>query len=342
MRMSNKNVDTTAPVPADAGQTDSSQPESENLPLKVKPRRTRWILLGILGVLLLTIAGSAIGYGLAIQKRIAAQEEERYVAATTQYELALVDQKNGKLATARNRLEYVLTIYPEFPGADQKLAEILTAIATSSQPVVVTPTPVPITPVPIVDTGAVEDLFKNAQAQYANQEWDNLIVTVHAIRDVDPTYEAMKVDDMFYAALRNAGINQIKQGNLEVGLYDFSQAEQMGPIDQDAESYRTWATMYITGASWWGLNWEKVIIYFSQLNNMVPDMIDYSGMSVRMRYADALTNWGDQLVATGDFCGAVQKYEASNQVTNSQSIIDKLNQARSDCENNPTTPTPNP
>ena len=80
-------------------------------------------------------------------------------------------------------------------------------------------------------------------------------------------------------------------------------------------------------------------MYLSQLFPLVPEMIDSSGYSVRMRYAHALDYWGDQLSAGGDFCGAVQKYEASAQILNSEATTAKVGLARTECQNNPSVPT---
>jgi tetratricopeptide (TPR) repeat protein len=323
----------------------NSEPGIQETPVETKPRKKshgRWILYGILTIIVLTAIGAAVGYGLAIQKRKAAEQDQRYVAATTQFELALQDQRMGNLSMARNRIEYVMTVYPEFPGASDKLAEILLAIGTSSTPVATAPSLVP-TPEPTKDTRAVSELFQALKTQYGNKDWDTALQTVRSIRDADPSFEVIKVDGMYYGALRNAGISMIQKGNLETGLYYLALAETMAPIDTDAESYRVWSRMYLTGASWWGINWEKVTLYFSQLNDMVPDLIDSSGMTVRSRLTKALEAWGDQLAATGDFCSAVPKYEASLKATNSKAMEDKLGAARASCETQPpATDTPQP
>ena len=310
------------------------EPGGAEIAAETKPRekrRGRWILYGILAIIVLTVIGSTIGYGLAIQERQAAEQEQRYFLATTQYELALQDQRNGNLSMALNRIEYVMTIYPEFPGASDRLKEILWAIGTSSTPVPTAPSLV-VTPEPTRDTRAVSELFQALKTQYNNEDWDTALQTVRSIRDADPTYEVVKVDGMYYGALRNAGISMIQKGNLETGLYYLALAETMAPIDTDAESYRVWSRMYLTGASWWGINWEKVTLYFSQLNDMVPSLIDSSGMTVRVRYTKALEAWGDQIAASGDYCSAVQKYEASLKVTYSKTMEDKLGAARASCE----------
>jgi len=100
------------------------------------------VLYGILGVLVLALIGSAVGYGMAINRRKAAEQDQRFVLATTQYELALQDQRNGNLGMALSRVEYVMMVYPQFPGVDDKLKEILLAIGTSSTPVASNPLPI--------------------------------------------------------------------------------------------------------------------------------------------------------------------------------------------------------
>ena len=339
--MKNQKPDDTAPIPVQPASREP-EPAPEKPAAGKKAKRGKWILFGILGILVLSLIGSGIGYEMAISKRKAAELDRNYVVATTQYELALQDQRNGNLSMALSRVEYVMTVYPQFPGIDDKLKELLLAIGTSTTPIASSPVDIP-TAEPTKDTRAVSDLFQTLQTQYTNQQWEDMLSTVRSIRDSDPSYEVIKVDDMYYGALRNDSILQIQKGNLETGLYDMALAETMAPVDTDAEAYRTWARMYLTGASWWNINWEKVTLYFSQLNNMVPDLIDFSGMTVRQRYTKALELWGDQFAASGDYCSAVPKYQASLQVTYSKAMEDKISAARTGCESQPpATETPQP
>lgn len=338
--MTKENIENTTPMPLKPG-SDQVEPQGEiaETPApKKKVKRGKWVLFGILGIILLTAIGAALGYGLAINARLKAETEKKYVLATTQFELALQDQRDGKLDMARQRLEYVITVYPEYPQAGDKLAEVLMAIGQSGTPITATAAP-SITPEPTKDTRAAEELFKDAQTQFANSQWTDLLTTVRAIRDSNPTYEAVKLDGYYYMALRNDGIIKIQSGNLEVGLYEFALASQIAPIDTDAESYRTWARLYLTGASYWGLSWEQFTTYFSQLYAMVPNMMDSSGMTVTMRYTQGLEFWGDSLAAGGDYCSAVSKYEASAGITWSQAIIDKIDNAKRECEKQNTVPT---
>jgi hypothetical protein len=63
---------------------------------------------------------------------------------------------------------------------------------------------------------------------------------------------------MYYFALRNHGYDLItKEGNLEGGIYHLTLAERFGPLDNTANGLREGARIYITGASFWELNWEQ-------------------------------------------------------------------------------------
>lgn len=329
--MEKENIENTAPMPVKPTPPPiDAEIEKDATPAPRKQKRGRLILFGILGIILLVAIGAGAGYAFAINARMNAEIEQKYVRATTQFELALQDQKDGKLDMARQRLEYVIQIYPDFPQAGDKLAEVLLAIGQSGTQIAATSTPV-ITPEPTKDTRAAEELFKDAQTQYANGQWTDLLTTIRSIRDSNPTFEAVKLDGYYYMALRNDGILKIQSGNLEVGLYEFALADQMAPIDTDAESYRTWARLYLTGASYWNIDWEKVTSYFSQLYTMVPNLMDSSAMTVTMRYSKGLELWGDALASAGDNCSAVEKYQASAGITWSQALVDKISNAQNLC-----------
>lgn len=330
-------------VPAVTAET--SELGNEPLPVK-KPKRAKWIWLGILVMLLITAIGIGIGYLLAMQARQTAEIDQRLTVANKQYALAIVDQESGNYNSAQQRYEYILQIYPEYPNIDQKLVEIGVLIAQNqggSQ--VTTPQPQPtvqavITPVPTRDTKSTSVLLKQAQDQYNAGDWSGLYTTVLALRDIDPSYESVKVDGLYYAALRNHGITEIQVGNLETGLYAFALAEDIAPIDVDAESYRMWARMYLQAGSYWSINWQMAVDQFASLYGMVPQLMDSSGITVTQRYAKALDGYGDYLQQTFDWCGAVSQYEKAQSIYSYPSLIEKLPQAREYCENPPATPTP--
>ena len=303
-----------------------------------KPRRRGWIWLGILGMVLIIIAGCIIGYWSAIHARQVEETNQRLVLAATQYELSLVDIKNNDLAMAKRRLDYVIQIYPEYPGAAEKLAFVMVSLAQANPSVTLVPSVATVDTV--IDTGSLNKVYDQATGYFAAQDWANLLNAVLSLRNTDPTYKAIQVDGLYYIALRNMGIINISNGNLEKGLYDFSVAEQIGPIDQDAASYRQWARMYLNAASYYGVNWQAAMSGFYELYNMVPNMIDFNNVTVRERYARSIAGYGDYLQSTYDWCGAVTQYEASTGIMSLQYVIDGLPDAREKCANPPATPTP--
>jgi len=324
-------------------------PSEEQMIAEAKPSRKKhgpWVWIGILVMLVIVAIGTGIGYKLAIDIRLREELNQRLILATTQFELAINDEKNGNLDLARQRLEYILDIYPTYPGLDEKLKDVMLAIALTQGPSQLT-TPIPnetpssaITTVPTKDTKNLSILLNQAQAQLTGKDWPGLLATVLSMRDIDPFYEAMKVDGLYYMALRNNGIAKIKEGSLEVGIYYFSLAEQMAPIDTEADGYRQWAQMYSNAGSYWQSNMQMAATLFAELYPLVPNLVDASGITVRTRYAGALEGYGDYLQQTYLWCDAVTQYESSMGVISSEALSAKLTQAREYCSNPPPTPTP--
>jgi tetratricopeptide (TPR) repeat protein len=306
----------------------STVDELEVTPKKVK--RSGYIWLGILGMFVIAVLGAGLGYLLAIEARKNAQNTQTQIAATTQYELSLQDIKENNLSMAKKRLEYVIQIYPSYPGAADKLAEVMVQMAQSGNSTVLTPAAI-ATVEPTKDTRGAAAILTTAQQQFSSADWQNLYNSINSLRDLDPSYEPVKTDGLYYLALRNMGIINISSGNMEKGLYDFSVAEKIGPLDKDAESYRVWARMFLNSAAGYGVVWSRAVDGFSTLYNMVPNMIDFNGITVREYYARSLAGYGDFLQSTFDWCGAVTKYEASLSIMNLQSVVDILPDAREKC-----------
>ena len=104
------------------------------------------------------------------------------------------------------------------------------------------------------------------------------------------------------------GIQKIQAGELEQGLFDLSSAEHIGPLDGEAEGVRSWAALYLSGASFWDVNWQRAIEIFQQIKEAYPYMMDASGMTAIERYRVALYRYGDQIASAGDYCTAYQYY----------------------------------
>src|SRR5215208_2590991 len=271
----------------------------------IKPRRGRAFLFNALGLIVILVLAILAGYGSGLSIRKNNQDATRSQQLGEQFQYALVDIQCQRYANAQQRLQWILARDPSFPGVQQKLTEVL---VLRNQP---TPTLTPsLTPTP--DFSGAEQAFAQAQQQITAQDWPGAIGTLDSIRKLDRTYKTGQVDGMYYFALRNYGYDLItKQGNLEGGIYQFTLAERFGPLDRDAAGLREGARFYLIGASFWELDWAQALLYFNQIAGY--GLWDGT-MTVAERIQIASMRYGDQLLAAGDPCGAVDQY------TNAQRI----------------------
>lgn len=319
-------------------QTGTTQPlqpvkKDDTQPLKPpkKPSRWRSILLAALGVLTIFALAGYGGYGAGIGDRIAADEAIVSRQVTEQYQFALVDIEFGRYESARARLEYIISKEPGYPGASAKLTEVL---VLSSVP---TPTPMPtVTSTP--DFSGAQSAYDRAQQLILAQDWPGALSALDTIRKLDPTFKTAQVDGMYYFALRNYGSDLIiKQGNLEGGIYQLTLAERFGPLDRSAEGLREGARMYITGASFWELDWAQAVTYFAQVGAGWPSLWDGT-MTASQRYFEALMRYGDEFFDKDQYCEAFAQYQAASSIGN-LTEPSASRAAKSQLECYPATPT---
>lgn len=276
----------------------STQP---NTPIK-RSWRGRAFLFNALGLVVILTLAILAGYGSGISTRTKNESSTNSQLIGDQFNYALEDIELGRYANARQRLEWIIDHDPAFPGAQEKLTEVL---VLSNVP---TPTPT-VAPSPTADFSGAEQAFTQAQQQIAAQDWLGAMDTLDKIRKLDATYKTSQVDGMYYFALRNYGYDLItKQGNLEGGIYHFTLAERFGPLDRDANAMREGARYYLIGASFWELNWEQALFYFQQVYAGYPGLWDGTS-TVSERFYVASMRYGDQLVEEGLFCDAVPQYQ---------------------------------
>lgn len=267
-----------------------------------KPWRGRALLFNALGLIVVLVLAILAGYGSGLNIRKNNQAGIISQQLGEQFQYALVDIEFARYANARQRLEFIIAHDPAFPGAQDKLTEVLVLM---NQP---TPTITPsLTPTP--DFSGAEQAFTQAQQLIAAQDWPGALGTLDQIRKLDPTYKTGQVDGMYYFALRNYGYDLItKQGNLEGGIYHFTLAERFGTLDRDANGLREGARYYLIGASFWELDWQQALFYFDQVYRGWSGLWDGT-LTAAERFFQASMRYGDQLVEQGQFCDAVTQYE---------------------------------
>jgi len=267
---------------------------------------------------------------------------DKMVAISEQYQLAVEDLTAGRYEIARQRLEWVLSQDPNFPGASQRLIEALAILYATA-----TPTPIPTeTPVPATatltttpDLQPFQDLLDSAHAHLAEGDWNGVIDTLINLRGMDPAYQVVQVDRMLYLALRQRGVDKIlHQGDLEGGSYDLALAERFGPLDAEANNVREWARIYHYGSAFWGADPKTAVYYFSQVAAAAPYLNDGTGWTAIERYRAVLIQYGDKLASQGDWCNAEQQYRLALSIRVDQAVSTTADYAAYQC--NPPTATP--
>jgi tetratricopeptide (TPR) repeat protein len=292
---------------SDVNQENTVPVEVESPALTTKRKKLLpWILLGIALILLFGGTGAFLGYQSGIQDRQSYRATQVYQSADEQYQLALADIKEMRFDTARQRLEAVIQMDPAYPGAVDQLTRVILALNVTDTP---TPTLTPtVTLTPTPDLRGVEEMFNQIKQFLVEENWQGAIDAIENLRREKKEYRAIEVDGLYYLALRNRGIRKVAEGSLEMGLYDLSLAERFGYLDTQAEGIRTWARLYLTGASFWEVDWAQSAYYFKEILPYYPGMRDVTGVTAKERYRFSTLKWADQIAATGDMCRAHEIY----------------------------------
>lgn len=256
-----------------------NQPEKERRPV------VRILLLGLLAVIILGALGALGGYLTALSDRQQNQASIISTEVSDQLLLGLIAYEHGQFEVARQHFEYILKIDPGNKAAAGKLTETLLKLGESNELPTSAPT-LTVTPTP--DTRNQEELYNAALSYRDQQNWSALLDTLDTLRVKDPNFNPVQVDGMYYLAYRNRGMHRIQvEGNLEGGIFDLNRAEIFGYLDAQAANYRTWAARYITGLSFWGVDWQEVINYFSPLAISAPNLSDSNYFTAQDRLATA-------------------------------------------------------
>lgn len=321
-----------------ASHTPSVRPPSKVTPTSRirKARNLLWALWFILLFSAMVVLGSLAGYLSGTQARVGIQTRIIELTNQEQYELGVQDLEAGRYEVARQRFEYILEHDPSYPGVTEKLAEAMAVLYATATP---TPAPPSASPTPTFDPRPKEELFNQAKALVASQDWTRAIDTLSALRKEDRGYQVARVDGLLFMSLRNRGVDKIwKEGNLEGGLYDLSLAERFGPLDAQANSARELARLYTIGSSFWEVHPEQAVYYFGQVAAAAPGLRDASGWTANERHRASLIHYGDLLASQGDWCSAQTQYELALAITADAALQETKNLVALKCS--PPSPTP--
>ncbi len=304
--------------------TESTQP---NKPA-AKPKRGLRLIFNAFILIALLALGIFGGYQSALSIRKNTESSSLMEQLGEQFQYALVDMEFGRYEIARQRLEFIIEKDSSFPGAQEKLTEALVQINLQENYVAPSAAPSPTLTTPTPDFSGAEEAFAHAQQLINSQDWQNALGALDSLRQLDPNYKTSQVDGMYYFALRNNGYDLIlKQGNLEGGIYYITLAERFGILDNNANGIREGARVYLIGASFWEVNWERAVFYFTQAQTW-GNLWDGTS-TANERYWYASMRYGDELFAKNQLCGG---NDALAQYGNAQKVapLDKIAQENHD------------
>jgi hypothetical protein len=304
--MSEPDLKDTQPHKAFQGTlADSSSSESKkNFP--------RW-LVGLCVVALVAV-GLWAGYGSGMSQRYAAQNTQNAGQLDEQFQLGMKAYDAGNFDLAQKYFDFVITNDPNFPGIVKAYSDLMMHMHGTPTPEF-SPTPV-VSPTP--DLRGAQDIYNTALQLLNSGDWNGAITNMDSLRKSFPDFLTAQVDGMYYMALRQRGVGKItaacNDANLEGGIYDLTLAEHFvgtGGLDAFAESLRTYARLYIIGASFWDQDWLQAQYFFAQVMAAYPSMTDSSCLSATSRWVEATHKLADQYFAAGEYCKAEEQYAAS-------------------------------
>jgi tetratricopeptide (TPR) repeat protein len=267
------------------------------VPPAAKPKRTRWILGGVVALIVLIGLGALGGMQAGFGARQQEQQLQEAVEAVAQFQLGVADLEAGQCDLARQRFEYVVQLDPGYPGIQDMLVASLLCAGGTATPIAQSTEG----PEPTPDLRGAEVIFADTQSLLQSQNWDTLLFTLDTLRKNFPDYNPIEVDRMYFIALRQRGQDRILNiGDLEGGIFDLNRAAQIGPLDAEAQTYRQWAIWYIVGQSFWEVDWPQVVEYFELLAPAAPNLHDVNFFTATDRLAQAVVFYAQELVLEAD------------------------------------------
>ncbi|MEX2161998.1 MAG: hypothetical protein WD751_08800 [Anaerolineales bacterium] len=284
-----------------------------------RPRRTRWILASLGLFAFLGGLGAFSGWQMAVFARQDEFLRQGAVEANFQFQLGLIDLQNGACDRAKERFIFVIELIPQFPGVQDNLIQASLCSGSTPVPEGVSLAGATAEPSATPDPRGAELIFNDAQNLLLARDWDTMLPLLDTLRKNFPDFQPIEVDRMYYIGLRNRGSDRILAGDLERGIFDLNRAEQIGPLDNEVANYRQWAVWYITGQSFWEVDWPQAFYYLGLVKDAAPNLHDLNFFTAADRWAEAAIHYADflideaaQLALDKQWCSAESKmYEAN-------------------------------
>lgn len=314
-------------------------------------RYSGYFLLGAALLIIFYAIIAAVAWRSGQAERTEQAQANLVTNISRQLELAHQDVIAGNIALAERRLEELQRWSPDDPEVIA-LAATIDAIAATPLPtprviisdngVTITPTPITTTPtatpplLPPVATqenrtpqpAALEARLNTLQAMVDNEQWEDAIRELVAFQIDYPNYERFRTNSLLFDAYIGAGFHYTNGNRVTLGINYFEQAQKLGTLQEQALSQLYYSRTYLTGVSYFGIDWGRSVSALGEICMTLPGFQDACELLVEAR-----VGYGDQLTIAEDHCGAMFQYaQALRSITNTD-LRDKWSVAKQQCEN---------
>jgi hypothetical protein len=292
-------------------------------------RRLLGLALVITSVVLATyllVAYFAFESGRA--ERVAQETTARDEQIGRQIELARQDLDAGSSHLAQTRLDWVLAQEPGNADAlalREQAAAAEAAVRAPQPTAAARPTAEP-TPEEIITDDETLTELQAIRRLVAGEEYEEALPLLVSFQQRFPEYERAETDQLLYNTYLALGLQYVNTEKIEIGLNYFSQAEKLGNLPQEAESYRVWADLYFQGVAYSGVNWSIAADYWADLCAAAPFFRDAC-----VRLDRSLVGIGDQYAFLLDWCPALDAYQRAWNRQPTDALGAKVAQAREGC-----------
>ncbi len=319
-------------------------------------RYSGYTLLGVALLIIFYAIIAAVAWRSGQEARTEQAQANLVTQIDRQLELANQDIAAGNIALAKRRLEELQGWSADDPEVIALAATLNELVATplptprvviSENGVTATPTPMTPTPsatptlLPPVPTqanrapqpAALQARLNTLERMVANERWEDAIRELVAFQIDYPNYERFRTNSLLFDAYLGAGFYFTNGNRVTLGINYFEQAEKLGTLPEAAVGQLYYSRTYLTGVSYFGINWDVSINALGEICSTLPGFQDACELLVEARIG-----LGDQLSAADDPCGAMFQYAQALRTFNSNELREKWNAASYNCDN----PSPTP
>ena len=262
-------------------------------------------------------------------ERVAQETTARDEQIDRQIELARQNLTEGSAHLALTRLDWVLAQAPDNADALalREQAAAADAAGRAPQP---TKAPQPATEAapeePAAEPGETLAELQAIRRLVGGEQWEEALPLLVSFQQRFPDYRRQETDQLLYDTYVALGLAYVNTEKVELGLNYFAQAERLGDLPQEAQDYRVWADLYFQGLAYSGVNWGIAADYWADLCAAAPFYRDAC-----VRLDRALVGQGDTFAFNLDWCPALEIYQRAWNRQQSNTLGNKLAQAREGC-----------